>query len=255
MNLYMDISVAERYHSASQRIKAITENWVGNTMYCPCCGAIRIEHAKNNSPVKDFLCKSCSSQFELKSKAGTISNKIVDGAYCTMINRINAIDNPSFFFMRYDKTNYKVKDFMLVPKYFFVNDIIEKRKPLADTAIRAGWIGCNIIVKKIPDEGKIFIIKNEKVINKADVCEKYNRTNFVSEYNLQARGWILDIFNCLSRIDSREFVLDDMYKFAEELQKIHPENHHVKDKIRQQLQLLRDKDIIEFIGRGRYRKI
>lgn len=33
------------------------------------------------------------------------------------------------------------------------------------------------------------------------------------------------------------------------------ENHHVKDKIRQQLQMLRDNGIIEFTGRGHYRKI
>ena len=34
----------------------------------------------------------------------------------------------------------------------------------------------------------------------------------------------------------------------------HPDNHHIKDKIRQQLQMLRDNGIIEFIGRGHYRK-
>lgn len=34
----------------------------------------------------------------------------------------------------------------------------------------------------------------------------------------------------------------------------YPENHHIREKIRQQLQLLRDKGIIEFVGRGRYKK-
>jgi len=40
------------------------------------------------------------------------------------------------------------------------------------------------------------------------------------------------------------------------LQAKHPENHNVKAKARsvQQLQFLRDKGVIEFLGRGHYRK-
>ena len=46
-----------------------------------------------------------------------------------------------------------------------------------------------------------------------------------------------------------------MYAFASNLQLKHPENKHVKDKIRQQLQVLRDKGMIEFVSRGHYRKL
>ena len=35
----------------------------------------------------------------------------------------------------------------------------------------------------------------------------------------------------------------------------HPENNFIKDKIRQQLQNLRDKGFIEFTSRGNYKKI
>jgi type II restriction enzyme len=38
------------------------------------------------------------------------------------------------------------------------------------------------------------------------------------------------------------------------LQKLHPANRHVRDKIRQQLQVLRDLGLIEFLGRGGYRQ-
>ena len=51
------------------------------------------------------------------------------------------------------------------------------------------------------------------------------------------------------------FTLEQMYKFEQILSIKHPENHHVRDKIRQQLQVLRDNGIIEFVGRGHYRKI
>ncbi len=46
-----------------------------------------------------------------------------------------------------------------------------------------------------------------------------------------------------------------MYNFVDELQLKHPTNKHIQDKIRQQLQFLRDIGIIEFKGNGNYRKI
>ena len=77
---------------------------------------------------------------------------------------------------------------------------------------------------------------------------------FIREYQLDARGWILDILACVNKIPLKEFTLEQMYSFVPELERKHPDNHHVRDKIRQQLQILRDKGIIEFIGRGKYRK-
>jgi type II restriction enzyme len=50
-----------------------------------------------------------------------------------------------------------------------------------------------------------------------------------------------------------EFVLPDVYAFAAQLQELHPDNRHVRDKIRQQLQVVRDLGFVEFLGRGRYR--
>lgn len=46
-----------------------------------------------------------------------------------------------------------------------------------------------------------------------------------------------------------------MYHFEEMLAEKHPLNHHIKAKIRQQLQVLRDKGIIEFNGHGTYSKL
>jgi type II restriction enzyme len=44
-----------------------------------------------------------------------------------------------------------------------------------------------------------------------------------------------------------------VYAHAEALAKLHPANRHVRDKIRQQLQELRDLELVEFLGRGEYR--
>jgi type II restriction enzyme len=35
--------------------------------------------------------------------------------------------------------------------------------------------------------------------------------------------------------------------------KLHPANRHVRAKIRQQLQVLRDAGLLDFVGRGEYR--
>ena len=73
--------------------------------------------------------------------------------------------------------------------------------------------------------------------------------------NLEKRGWLLDVLNCVNDIGSSEFTLRDVYSYVEVLQKKHIYNNNVEAKIRQQLQFLRDKGFIEFLERGHYRKI
>ena len=255
MNLRMDDKIAEQYNSNSQKIRVITEQWVNDNLFCPYCGKAHIAHFENNRPVADFYRPDCAEEYELKSKNGTIENKINDGAYDTMIQRIVSINNPNFFFMNYNKHNLQVRDFLMVPKYFFSPEIIEKRKPLSDTARRAGWVGCNIILKQIPEEGRIFIVKNEMEISRKEIISKVRRTEFIKHYKLDARGWVLDVLNCVNKIEGRDFTLEQMYEFENVLAKKYPNNNHIKDKIRQQLQILRNKGIIEFRGRGNYRKI
>jgi type II restriction enzyme len=59
----------------------------------------------------------------------------------------------------------------------------------------------------------------------------------------------------IERLEKQEFTLDDLYLFEKELYKLHPENKHIKDKIRQQLQILRDRGYLTFVSRGYYRLI
>ena len=57
----------------------------------------------------------------------------------------------------------------------------------------------------------------------------------------------------MERIKKQEFSLGDVYAFEGYLKAKHPSNNKVQAKIRQQLQFLRDKGVIEFLGRGQYR--
>ena len=77
---------------------------------------------------------------------------------------------------------------------------------------------------------------------------------FLRQQSQQTRGWTLDVWQCIDKLDAN-FSLNQVYAFADLLKLKHPENNHIKDNIRQQLQVLRDKGIIEFTGRGQYRKL
>lgn len=253
MELKLPVEVAEDYSSGSQRIRVMTEHWVNRSVFCPNCGNV-LSQFENNTPVADFYCENCSEEYELKSKNGNVGKKIVDGAYDTMIKRLKSDNNPNFFFLTYDKFTFNIRNFLAIPKYFFVPDIIEKRKPLSPSAERANWVGCNILMSNLPEFGKIFYVLNGIAKSKDEVLGKWNKTEFVkSTSNIEAKGWLLDILVCVERIKKQEFSLDDVYGFEGYLQAKHPENHNVKAKIRQQLQFLRDKNVIEFVGRGQYR--
>ena len=255
MDLSFFLEQALQYKSQSQKIRVLTENWVNHHIYCPNCGRLDMNQYPNNRPVADFFCSHCREEYELKSKKGVIGEKIVDGAYRTMIERLQSNSTPNFFLLNYSLKGYEVTDFLVIPKHFFVPEIIEKRNPLAPTARRAGWVGCNVLIKSVPQSGKIYFVRNRLVEPKQKVLAEWQRTLFLrEEKQIKTRGWILDVMSCIEKIGSKEFSLNSAYSFENELSKKHPENKHIKDKIRQQLQVLRDKGYIEFIGRGRYRR-
>ena len=160
MNCNFNTALTQSYHSQSQIIRILTESWVSEYMYCPHCGNASLNHFPNNKAVADFYCPNCNNEYELKSKAGSIGHKIADGAYHTFIDRITSNNNPDFFILNYSKQLLTVNNLWLIPKHFFVPDIIEQRKPLSDNAQRKGWIGCNILIDKIPSQAKIDIIHN-----------------------------------------------------------------------------------------------
>lgn len=256
MTFDFNIKLAENYHSNSQKSRVLTEDWVERNLYCPICGKPYIKRYENNHPTGDFYCEYCSADFELKSKESNsekLSKTIADGEYSTMISRITSLRNPNFFFMTYK--NYKVNNFVLIPNHFFTPQIIIKRNPLGPHARRAGWTGCNIDISSIPDSGKIFIVKNQLEIDHNLVISNYAKTKSLQTRNLDSRGWLLDTLSCIERIKEKDFTLNQVYIFEDELKQKHHENNFVKDKIRQQLQYLRDKGFIEFISPGHYRKI
>ena len=254
METAFNVQLAGGYRSKSQIARVLTENWTKTHMYCPVCGWPAISKFPNNRAVADFYCPNCKNQFEQKSKNGAFGNKVADGAYGTFIQRISSNHNPDFLLMSYSLTKMRVEDMFFVPKYFFVPEVVEKRKPLAESAKRAGWVGCNILLDKIPAQGRIAIIQNGVALPKERVLNQVAWAQKVKTENVLARGWLMDILRCVNAIDAGSFTLDMVYAFEEELARRHPDNNNIRAKIRQQLQQLRDRGIIRFLGNGRYQK-
>jgi type II restriction enzyme len=241
------------YTSGSQSARAWTEAWVKAWAYCPHCGNSTMSQFPNNSPVADFLCASCSEEFELKSQKGKFGARVADGAFKTKCERLIASNNPNLLLMNYDLKTLAVVNLFIVPKHFFVPDIIEERKPLASTARRAGWIGSNILLGKVPEIGKIHIVQNGVIRPKEGVLQEWQKTLFLRSESLVERGWLLDVMKCVESLGKRDFTLDEVYAFERHLGELYPGNQNVKPKIRQQLQYLRDRGFIEFVSRGNYR--
>jgi hypothetical protein len=179
----------DRYKSASQRARIGTESWGATNFFCPACESPRLNIAPRNTVAVDYFCPSCESPFQLKSQSKPLGTRIVDAAYSEMKRAILEDRTPNLFVLHYDLDAWAVRTVLLVPHFAFALSAVERRKPLAPTARRAGWV-----------------------------------------------------------------TLADVYAHAGALAKLYPNNAHVRDKIRQQLQVLRDDcGLLEFTTPGNYR--
>ncbi len=254
MQLSFRPHLAAAYKSPAQIARVLTEEWLSREVYCPNCGEHPLKAFPNNTPVADFFCANCDEEFELKSKKGNLGHHINDGSYKVMLERIQAENNPHFFFLNYG-ADWQVQQLLLIPKHFFTPSVIVARKPLTDTAKRAGWIGCKIDLTKLPSAGHIFVVREGKACPPEQVRENYRKTLFLGQQKVKNRGWTLSVMHCIERLNKEVFSLQELDFFVPELQAQYPKNKFIREKIRQQLQILRDQGWLEFQSRGVYRRI
>ena len=222
-------------------------------MYCPACSSDRLGRAPNNCPGYDFACPECELRLQRKSRKFSAGNRIVDAGYDAMIRAIRSDKAPSLALLQYSPS-WSVTDLLVVPSFFFTETAIEKRKPLSALARRANWVGCNILLDKIPIDGRITVVRDGIPASPPSVRNLYNQTLPLQELDSKTRRLERsDVLRCLRSLGKQDVTLAEAYSFADTLQREHPNNKHVKDKIRQQLQDLRNLGILEFEKRGRYR--
>jgi type II restriction enzyme len=253
VNLQLPTQGLLNYKSLSQRARIGTEAWGVAHFYCPSCRSPRLEATSRNYAAVDYYCPSCKAPFQLKSQSKPLGRKIVDAAYSKMKRAILGDCTPNLFILHYDLARWTVRSVILIPHFAFALSAIECRKPLASTARRAGWIGCNILLEKIPSDARIVVVDAGNPRSSDEVRAAYRRLRPLEKLNVERRSWTLDVLNVVRGVGRTRFSLADVYARADGLAELHPKNAHVREKIRQQLQVLRDLSLIEFLGGGNYR--
>jgi type II restriction enzyme len=251
MNLQCKVELGLNYKAGTQIARVISEDWCRRELYCAACSSDRLSASRPNTPAIDFACPECDQCFQLKSFKTWNRKKIPDAAYDSMIRAIKSDRVPNLLVLQYS-TDWLVKNLMLVPRVFFSESVIEKRPPLSPTAQRAGWIGCNILLDRIPRDGKIPIVTNGSTVAEQQVREEFSRIKKLAEVPPAIRGWTLDVLTTVRKLSKARFSLQELYQLEPYLQNLHPQNRNVRAKIRQQLQVLRDLGLIEFTGPGNY---
>lgn len=256
MNLTLGSHVNLSYKSRSQLARVLSETWIENEMYCPSCPSEYLEPLPQGTRVFDFQCDNCEEKYQVKSTSRPVGNRILDSEYNTMMAAIRNDSSPNLIVLHYSMEHWIVQDLLLIPRHMIVPSVIEKRKSLTSTARRAGWTGCNFLLTNIPSTGKIYAIVNSEVRPPELVRKEWARYRFIRDLNFDKRGWLVDIMRCVQSFDRKRFTLKEFYAdFESELSKLHPQNRNIRAKIRQQLQILRDKGHLRFIGRGIYESL
>ncbi|MGH9865413.1 MAG: DpnI domain-containing protein [Candidatus Acidiferrales bacterium] len=252
MQLELPRAGLECYKSNSQRARIATEAWAMKNLYCLNCDSDEVSCSPPNTAAIDYVCPNCDASFQLKAQAHSFGSKILDAAYATMLQKIREDETPNLVALHYDLASWNVRNVFLVPEFAFSISAIEKRKPLAPTARRAGWVGCNILLTEIPPDTRIPLVVNGEPSNPKLARKQYARVRPLAKLRPEMRGWTLDVLNLVRALHKQNFSLADAYTLEPHLASLHPSNRHVRDKIRQQLQVLRDLGLVEFLGHGHY---
>lgn len=177
----------------------------------------------------------------------------MDAGFDAMRRALQRDNFPHLFLLHYDSDSCRVADLFLIPRYFLSLSAIEARKPLSPNARRAGWVGCNIVLTQVPPDGRVPVIESGIPIDSSVVRNRFSVARGMGSIASLNRGWTVDLLTALRSLSKDEISLSDAYSLEERLSTLHPDNRHVKPKIRQQLQVLRDLGYVVFLGGGRYR--
>jgi type II restriction enzyme len=248
----MDFRLAAGFTSASQQARVMTEAWARENLYCVNCESEGLCATPPNTQAVDFTCRGCAEVFQLKSQNRPIRSRVTDSGYDAMCRTILKNQIPNLILLHYNRVNWRIENAMLIPSFGFSLAAVEKRKPLAPTARRAGWVGCNILLSSIPNDLTLPLVTHSQVADAVAVREQYRAMSALRSLSVGSRGWLIDVLNIARSLNKQEFRLSELYLHDRQLSALHPRNLHVRPKIRQQLQKLRDLGLLTFSGKGVY---
>ncbi len=228
---------------------------MARNLTCISCAAGRLNPTPPNTPARDFVCDqpSCSEPYELKARRGSFGRVVVDGAYDSLTRLWSSGEASNLLLMGYDLRTGIVKDLYAVHRGLLSKAAIQRRRALPPTAKRAGWIGANILLDRLPQGALVPIVWDGSLCDPQTIRAAWDRFSFVGRMKVSDQGWIADVLACLQRLPNRVFTVSDAYRFETELSRLHPANRNVRPKIRQQLQVLVAHGIAQRISPGLYR--
>ena len=100
---------------------------------------------------------------------------------------------PNLLLLQYQLNPLSVMSLLFIPDFAFTLSALERRPPLASTARRAGWIGCNILLQHIPTDARIPLVHNEQVVPAHRVRRAFQKLKPLASLSSDNRGWTLDV--------------------------------------------------------------
>jgi type II restriction enzyme len=252
MLLRCDTSAADKYTSPAQKSRILSEIWFQSNAYCLSCDNDRLLAVAPNTRATDFICQVCNQNYELKSFRIKPSRTLVDGAYGALMTRILDGSVPTLMMLERSES-WEIRSLTAIHHLFLTPDVIARRKALSASARRAGWIGCNILLDRIAEDAQIEVVKEGHPNEPTKVREQFRRFNGLKSIGPESRGWVTLTLRIIRDLRRKSFSLASLYEREGYLSSIYPNNKHIRAKVRQQLQVLRDLGYVEFSGRGSYR--
>jgi type II restriction enzyme len=240
------------FSSGSQWARDFSEEWWAQYGYCLSCASNRILPTPKGTPSVDFLCPRCDHPYQLKANLSGRFQCVPDGAYSKMIECILASKTPTFLLMRYTRLR-NVLDVTAVHRTLVTSDAVRRRNPTLPKGRSKEWIGCDIILREVPPEARIGVIRDEQFLSKSGVRARFAAIASLDQAKAEDRSWTVAVLNELHRMKRTEFTTEDAYQLIEPLAAKFPDNHHVAEKIRQQLQILVKRRLLVRVRRGLYR--
>lgn len=239
--------------SGSQKARMLTEKWTSDNLECPNCGG-KLSLLPANSRTSDLQCQACRETYQLKSQKMPFGKKILGAEYRTTIQAISSGGHPSLILLQYDLMNSTVQQLRIIHRSWITVKCIIPRCPLGPHARRAGWQGCLWVLESIPRTAFIEVVRNASAISPLTVRSQWLMTHSVSTPTKAQRGWVALVLQIVELLP-QEFTLQQVYAQEKELAKSYPANQNIRAKIRQQLQIIRDLGLIQFIKPSVYRRV
>ncbi len=255
MDLRLPAHLGEGYKSQPQKARRITEPWGAENLYCCACPSDRLNPEKTNAKVSDFLCPNCVGRYQLKSHSKKLGSTILGSNYQKMLEAILGNKSPNFFLLHYQLPEWLVRNLLVIPRFAISPSVIIQRNPLSASARRSNWTGYVLNVRQIPDSAKIPLIIEGSEVNRSEVRAQYARIAKIETLKPEQRGWTLDVLRCVESLPNEVFTNEEIYASEPDLARLYPDNHHIQPKIRQQLQVLRDRGLLKSVKPGTWQRL